>query len=160
MFLHPRVSIAVVIKTSYICAFGCHVMLVMWTEISILMYGKEHIKFKLCSFVRRSYTVLYKISKSDNYLHIHPSVWKNPATTGQSLMKFHTWVFSEKLEVRHSRCVIKYNVESECENSHKYNYIWYLIASDGGWLATTTCFGQQGGHRQVVHTKVRGIFEK
>jgi hypothetical protein len=29
-----------------------------------------------------------------------------------------------------------------------------FIASNDGYLATTTCFGPHGAHRQVVHTKV------
>ena len=45
------------------------------------------------------------------------------------------------------------------KNSHKHNCIWYLIAGDGGQLATTTCFGHHGGRRQVVHTKVDNLIQ-
>jgi hypothetical protein len=34
-----------------------------------------------------------------------------------------------------------------------------FIASDGGNLATTTCFGPHGGHRQVLHTKVGKLIQ-
>jgi hypothetical protein len=62
-------------------------------------------------------------------------------------------------EVGHSHCVLNHSVESKCENSHKHNSVWYLIANDGGWLATTTCFGRHGGHRQAVHTKVDELIQ-
>jgi len=57
-------------------------------------------------------------------------------------------------EVRQSRCVLNYHVESKCENRHKHNCIWYVTAGDGGWLTKTMCFGHHGGHRQFVHTTV------
>ena len=47
--------------------------------------------------------------------------------------------------------------KASVKNSHKHNYIWYLMATDGGQVATTTCFGHHGGHSQVVHTKVNKL---
>jgi len=35
-------------------------------------------------------------------------------------------------ELRHSRCVLNHNVEMNVKNSHKHNYVWHLIASNGG----------------------------
>ena len=63
------------------------------------------------------------------------------------------------LEMRCSRCVLNHNVQNECEKTVINNYIWYIIATDGGQLATTTCFGHRGGRRQVVHTKVDKLIQ-
>jgi hypothetical protein len=63
-------------------------------------------------------------------------------------------------EVRHPRCVLNHNVENECEKSvTNTTILGIFIASDGGYLATTTCFGHHGGHRQVVHATVGKLIQ-
>jgi hypothetical protein len=46
------------------------------------------------------------------------------------------------------------NVESKCDKTViNTTTLGVFIAGDGGYLATNTCLGRHGGHRQVVHTK-------
>ena len=42
------------------------------------------------------------------------------------------------LEMQPSHCVLNHNVEIECENSHKHNYIWYHIQGVPGGIYQTS----------------------
>jgi hypothetical protein len=133
------------------------------------LFSSHALEWVICSVTTHAAPTTFTNNSSTLHSEPAPSYWNGRKKRRKQKLRTVDWLIpsccgtgrfvsvdtkAHNFDVWHSRCVLNHNVENECEKTViDTTILGIFIASDGGYLATTTCFGPHGGHRQVVHTK-------